>query len=106
MRKRAQIDKLESIIFLLDGLNILIKNLRPIRNEIAHGGDFDDSCLILIETDSLLGTTDKKEYALIFDELLKKNILQMQLVEKMMIQFLLITYSKILPIRRKIEKDL
>ncbi len=92
---------------ILEGLDILMNKIIPIRNEIAHGDYYDDIDLIIIESHHL--TKRDNEENEIYKESLKRllinNEIKMYSIELMMCAYLSLIYKILLPIRRKIEKE-
>lgn len=98
----------KDIIKLLDGLDILIKHVAPIRNSIAHGGYHDDIDLILIESDQSnpKERTMDDDYSQSLKRLMFKIPVEMYSIELMASACVLLFYKTLLPIRRSIEKEM
>ena len=111
IKKKAERDNFHDITSLLEGLNILMKNIEPIRHKIAHGGYHDNIDLILIETeevirnDNVSSSLTNNQYNLALSRLLTQNIIDMHMIEVMMATFILVVYKKLYPIRRIREKE-
>lgn len=110
LKKQISRDNLTELEQLLIGLDILMKNIEPIRHKIAHGGYHDDIDLILIEAEETINRDNysalsaNKEYLVALNSLLKRNIIDMYNIETMMATYVLLVYKKLYTKRKEIEK--
>ena len=95
------------ILELFEGLNILMQQVTPIRNEIAHGGYYNDPHLILIESSYVIpkDSESKKNYSKTLEQLLVRNVIDMHTNEIMITTYVLMVFKKLLPVRRSLEKE-
>lgn len=112
LKKKAVNENISDLIHLLEGLSILMREIEPVRNRITHGGYYDGSDLILIESEETVRKdTERKsltddEYNSTLKRFLEKNILEMQLIEMMKATYLLMAYKTLYPVRKAKENEL
>lgn len=108
LRKESERNGVEVVSNLLKGLDILMKQIEPIRNNIAHGGYHIDPDLTWIESIEITKrqNLNSSEYKDILKRLLEKNLYDMELINLMMMTYLLFVFKKLYPVRKIKEKEL
>lgn len=112
LEKKAKNEGVSDLIQLLEGLSILMSEIEPVRNRITHGGYYDGSDLILIESEETVRNGSERksltddEYNSTLRRFLEKNIIDMYLIEVMKATYLLTAYKILYPIRKAKEKEL
>jgi len=99
--KKQNIDELSKV---LEGLDIIMDKIRPIRNKLAHGDYLEDIDLTLIQSMETTKSNNNIEYYESVKRLLFNNSVSMYCIEMMLVAHLKILYKNLLPKRRQIEK--
>lgn len=107
LKKRLDLENNQIVSELLVGLDILMDKIKPIRNNLAHGGYHEDVDLILIESKDLYRGKQKEddEYDKILHRLVNNSTLNMHMIDYLMITLVELFFKKLYPIRRIKEKD-
>ena len=105
IRKQIKKQELSEAEKLLEGLDIIMRKITPIRNEIAHGGYLIDVDLTLIETMNITKHIDSNEYEKARKRFNFNSTVSMYQIELMLSTYLKLIYKKLLPTRRLIEKQ-
>ncbi len=105
IRKEIKNKNLSKASDLLEGLDIIMGKIAPIRNKIAHGGYFRDVDLTLIESMNITKRTNSNKYENAIKRFSFNNTVLMYQIELMLSTYLKLIYKELLPIRRLIEKQ-
>ncbi len=88
LEKKAKDDSIDFVKVIIDNLNTLFANVKPVRDKIAHQGYFHDSDIGLIETgyDIVESEPDRKDLTRddmdnILSVFISKNIIEMRRIE-------------------------
>lgn len=108
LKKRLELENNQIVSELLVGLDILMDKIKPIRNNLAHGGYHEDVDLILIESKDLYRDIQKEdnEYDKILHRLINNSTLNMYMIDYMMVTLIELFFKKLYPIRKIKEKEL
>lgn len=109
----AEMRNIEIITGLMQGLNVLMKQLEPQRHRIAHGNYHEDLNLILLESIETrfdnkikMPKAEMQEYKEARERLIAKNSANMILLEFILQKFMVISFSMLHPVRKVVEKEL
>lgn len=108
LKKRLELENNQIVSELLVGLDILMDKIKPIRNNLAHGGYYEDIDLTLIECKDLYRDKQKEdsEYDKILHRLINDNTLSMYMINYMLVTLIELFFKKLYPIRKIKEKGL
>lgn len=105
VRTQIKTRNLSEAVKLLEGLDLIMEKIIPIRNEIAHGGYLNDIDLILIESMNVTKQTDNDEYEKVIKRFNFNSTISMYQIELMLSAYLILIYKELLSTRRLIEKQ-
>jgi len=105
VRKQIEKRSLSEAVKLLEGLDLIMGKIIPIRNEIAHGGYLNDIDLILIESMNVTKQPDNNEYEKAIKRFNFNSTVLMYQIELMLSAYLKLIYKELLSTRRLIEKQ-
>lgn len=102
---------MNQVTIFIDKLNLILSKIKPIRNNIAHGGFHLDNNLVMLQAKDISNSEKSKPikdkvYFLVVQTLIVSNILEMYENEVEMATYLISIYKYLFPQRRQCELKL
>lgn len=109
----AEKQNITTITGLLQGLNIVMKQLEPHRHRIAHGNYHEDLNLIMLESIETrfdnkprMPKANMQEYKASRLRVIGKNCSEMILLELLLQKYMVVSFALLYPVRKSFEKEI